>query len=245
MIIYPCATLVGPTPAVLAGPTPALSAPTKIPDTKWLSPSPTEVPGGPSSKVQSIAIKTTAIIHNILMRSPPPMIPHHAIADSNCNRHFIMVNGPCSDIEPATKPIHVQLPDGKTIASTHTGLSNLLSLLLAAHQAHLFPDLTSSLLLSIGQLCDAGCTALFKHTTITIHSTMTVLATGHRAPKCLWSNKLFTRSAPLITPLTPILTMTRLQAHLSTLAHQTASNCIAFLHAAVGYPVPSTWLSAI
>jgi hypothetical protein len=46
-------------------------------------------------------------------------------------------------------------------------------------------------------------------------------------------------------PAWPLPNPTLPQANLSTLAHQTASNRIAFLHAAAGYSVPSTWLQAI
>ena len=178
------------------------------------------------------------------MRSPPPTNTNHAIADSGCNGHFIMIDGPCSDIQPATTPIHVQLPDSNTITSTHTGLLQMPSLPLAARRAHLFPDLTSGSLLSIGQLCDAGCTALFNRTTVTIRSASTILATGKRAPNGLWTIKIGP-NIPDLNPSWPPTTPTLPLANLSTLAHQTASDRIAFLHAAAGYPVPSTWLRAI
>ena len=45
-----------------------------------------------------------------------------AIADTAANGNFFMVNGPCTDLQPANPPIHVRLPDGSSIASTHTGL---------------------------------------------------------------------------------------------------------------------------
>jgi hypothetical protein len=175
----------------------------------------------------------------------PPTTPYLAIANSGCNGHFIMIGGPCSYITPAAAPIHVQLPDRNAITSTHTGLLNLPNFPLPARRAHLFPYLTSWSLLSIGQLCDARCTALFDRTTVTIRSATTVLATGQRAPNGLWTLKLSPGPTPNHNPTWPLAAPKLPQANLSTLAYQTASNRIAFLHAAAGYPVPSTWMRAI
>jgi hypothetical protein len=100
-------------------------------------------------------------------------------------------------------------------------------------------------ILSIGQLCDAGCTALFDRTTVTIYSANTILATGQRAPNGLWTIKVAPGAMPTPNPVWPHATPTLPRANLSTLANQTASNQIAFLHAAAGYPVPSTRLCAI
>ena len=65
------------------------------------------------------------------------------------------------NVQSALKPISVKLPNGKIISSTHTGILNLPALPLAARIAHVFPQLTGSLL-SIGQLCDSRYKAVFS-----------------------------------------------------------------------------------
>jgi hypothetical protein len=140
-----------------------------------------------------------------------------------------MVDSPLTDIHPTANPIHVELPDGSTITSTHTGILPLPNLPDNAIRAHIFPRLTSGSLISIGLLCDAGCTATLDKDKIVIHNGQLHVATGLRASNGLWH-----------LPLTP-----KPRANLSTLATQTARDRIAFLHAAAGYPVQSTWTQAI
>jgi hypothetical protein len=66
------------------------------------------------------------------------------------------------NVKPATQPIAVQLPNGEHIWSSHTALLDIPALPLAARVAHIFPKLTSASLLSIGLLCDHGCTAVYR-----------------------------------------------------------------------------------
>jgi hypothetical protein len=61
-------------------------------------------------------------------------------------------------------PFTVILPNGEAITSTHTAELDLGNIPLGAHTCHLFPHLRSRSLLSIRQLCDHGCEALFTHT---------------------------------------------------------------------------------
>ena len=64
--------------------------------------------------------------------------------------------------------IFVQLPDGTNTQSSHEAVLNLHPALPpTAQEAHTLPSLHNSLL-SIGQLCDSGCTATFDKTTATI-----------------------------------------------------------------------------
>jgi hypothetical protein len=51
----------------------------------------------------------------------------------------------------------------------------------AARVAHLFPALKGQSLLSVGQLCDAGCDAHFTATTVTIDHQGTTVLTGHES----------------------------------------------------------------
>jgi hypothetical protein len=140
----------------------------------------------------------------------------------------------------SSHPIHVCLPDGSTITSTHTGLLPLSQLPTSARQAHIFPALTTGSLLSICQLCDTGCQAEFNRNTVQIHHHTQLVASGTRTGNGLWNIQMTTTPPPN----TKIPSM-RPTALLTTLAQQTAGDRIAFLHAAAGYPVASTWLAVI
>jgi hypothetical protein len=74
-----------------------------------------------------------------------------------------LTNAPCTNIIEATTPIAVHLPDKTLMRNTHEGLLNLPQLPAGACKTYLFNTMQSSLV-SIGQLCDAGCIATFdKH----------------------------------------------------------------------------------
>jgi hypothetical protein len=141
-----------------------------------------------------------------------------------------MLNGPCYDVQPTPHPINVELPNGETITSTHTGLLPFQNLPTEAKRAHIFPSLTSGSLVSMGVLCDAGCTVTLDKDQVVITNGNLHVTTGQRTRNGLW-NLDFARHTP--------------RANLATLAIQTASDRIAFLHAAAGYPVVSTWIRAI
>ena len=105
---------------------------------------------------------------------------------------FIMINtsmSPIINIKQTDKPISVQLPDNHHIKSTHTGNLDIPSLPLEATEAHLFPDLGATSLLSIGKLCDAGCEAKFRATDCIITFMGDVILKGtrnHTTTNNLW-----------------------------------------------------------
>jgi hypothetical protein len=134
----------------------------------------------------------------------------------------------------------VQLPNKTKIQATHTCQLNIPGLPTTATQAHIFPQLAHALL-SIGLLCDHGCTAIFDQQTVNIHYANQIIMTGYRDPHTnLWV-------IPMDTPtpnnhLGPANT-----EHLANSAYHTSAlpELVQFLHAACGSPVPSTWIRAI
>ena len=68
---------------------------------------------------------------------------------------------PSQAICPSINPITLQLLNGSTVVSTHTTTILLPDLPAMAGHAHIFPDLMNRSLISVGQLCDHGCKALF------------------------------------------------------------------------------------
>ena len=164
--------------------------------------------------------------------------PPQLVIDSGATSHFITTNTPTTNVRQTRLPISVLLPNGKTILSTHSGNLRLPPsthvLPPSARTAHIFPHLKASPLLSLGQLCDHGCTAHFDRTTAVIRYNNNAILTGTRKPPGLWT----VSRAPSPTPHQLNATFafnrqtTKLSDHLS------------FLHAACFSPTHSTWLAA-
>ena len=109
------------------------------------------------------------------------------ILDTGATGHFISSNATTTPVQPAPHPITVQLPDHTTITSTHTTKVPALHKLPPSQQtAHVFPNLRTSLL-SIGKLCDTGCTASFTKNHAQIHYNGKLLLQGTRTPNGLWT----------------------------------------------------------
>jgi hypothetical protein len=97
-----------------------------------------------------------------------------------------MINTPCTNIHPTKTPIQVILADSSHIKSTLEGELDLPMLPPAARTAHLLPELKPNALLSIGQLCNNGCTAEFSATDVIIKFNNTPVLQGYRDPIGLW-----------------------------------------------------------
>jgi hypothetical protein len=71
--------------------------------------------------------------------------------------------------------------------STHEAELDIPSLPLAARQCHIVPALTNHSLLSIRQLCDAGCSVELDATTLTVQYHGNTVLTGTRTQQTrLW-----------------------------------------------------------
>jgi hypothetical protein len=123
------------------------------------------------------------------------------------------------------------------MVSTHIAELDLPALPPSACIAHLFPALTDTSLLSIGQLCDAGCTATFDADSVTIQHQSATILTGHRDPITrLWN-------VPLTT--TPDNNAPK-EAAFSSVNHASKpAELIAFAHAALFSPALSTLQTAL
>jgi hypothetical protein len=177
------------------------------------------------------------------MSTPSPPI----IIDSGATGHFFKVSRTLLDLKHTTTSITVSLPDGAHIKSTHTGTLPIPGLPISACCAHVFPSLQSHSLLSIGQLCDHGCKAVFTNDCVTITRDDLVLLTGTRSSSTngLWTlDSLGPTTTSSVTPSGPITSSVNALLH-TTLAHDTIANRIAFYHASLFSPSLSTWCQAI
>jgi hypothetical protein len=164
--------------------------------------------------------------------------------DSGASSHYFKKsNAPCNNITPALNPISVRLPNKSTMQNTHEGYMNVPHLPPEACKAYLFDDMQSSLI-SVGQICQAGCTVKFDAHHVTIRKDDMIILKGQRDPTSgLYHVNLLSKQAPTAHPSDT--------GHsyygyaLSAIAAETIGERIAFLHACAGSPALSSFKSAI
>ena len=166
---------------------------------------------------------------------------HLAIADTGSTANFGTIDAPVLNKRPTLNPITIHNPNGSVMMSTHEAELDLPMLPPAARHIHIVPDLASSSLLSIGQLCDAGCYVAFNATTVTVSHNDTIVLTGHRTPATrLWH---LTLPTPLPAPA-PSPTPAPASAH-AAIGSATPAELVAFAHAALFSPALSTLKRAL
>ena len=119
----------------------------------------------------------------------PPANQCKAILDTGSTGHSFAVEAPLLHKQPTNSPIDVHLPDHTTMLSTVTALLPIPQLPHQARAVHTFPALGDTSLISIGQLCDAGCQANFNATTAEVYFQQKLILTGQRNSKTsgLWT----------------------------------------------------------
>ena len=151
----------------------------------------------------------------------------NAILDTGATAHYVTTAAPVSNIETAAAPTSVNLPNGTVITSHQQAQLNFSNLSESASRAHVLPTLKHNLL-SIGQLCDNGMTALFSKNTVVIQKEGKTIIQGQRNH----SNGLWT---------TPLPTHTCNMTYMS----QNIKNMTKFMYAALCSPSISTLTKAI
>jgi hypothetical protein len=137
-------------------------------------------------------------------------------------------------VETTTQGPSVRVANGHNIETTKRATVPLATELSDdAKVGHIFDDLKSGSLLSIGQLCDDDCVALFTKYNVKVYKQGQIIIVGKRDP----SNGLWT--VPL-APKTPIP-----QANGAIQDNNTKADLAMFLHASMFCPVPSTLLRAV
>lgn len=153
------------------------------------------------------------------------------IADTGATGHFLTSSSHCLDKTPVTNGVVVHIPNGDTMKASHTALLDLPTLPVAATTAHVFQELTTPLI-SVGQLCDNGCTATFTATNATIqHSNNTILEGQRDDDSGLWT----------------LVTHKKRPNHAALNVHclNSKSELATFFHQCCFSPVPATWIKAI
>ena len=124
-------------------------------------------------------------------------------ADSGASGTYLKLEDKiaCTNVIPTKNPTTVLLPTQETMCSTHDAELPIWELSKSARSAKIFPDLTSASLLSIWQLCDDNCTAIFSKEKLQVIKNDRVILQGIRNDSDgLWDVPIYkTQQQPLQT----------------------------------------------
>jgi hypothetical protein len=111
----------------------------------------------------------------------------HAVADTGTTSLFMMEGLKMSNVQIATNPLSITLPDGAIVKSTHTcdimipGLPTILT-------GHIVQGLTMASLVGIRILCNAGCTVTFTEKYCVVMYNGKLILRGYKDPQTeLWT----------------------------------------------------------
>ncbi len=107
-------------------------------------------------------------------------IEQWAILDSGTTSHFLTTNAPALNILPTAMAIIAHLPNGERAHSTQTCTLNIASLLPSSRATHIIPGLVSHSLLSVTNLCNAGCNINFTKIGCLITYHCHTIVCGHK-----------------------------------------------------------------
>ena len=150
------------------------------------------------------------------------------IVDSGCTSHYIKQNS--NILQHVTKKeIAVMLPNGQCMRSSKVTNLNIPNSSQIGNQAHLFQDLTSGNLLSVGQLCNDGYDVTFTKNKVTFDKNNQTMLTGkRRLHDGMWT-----------------ITLPPPQKANIVIQYKPVGDAIKFLHAACFSPCVSSWCKAI
>jgi hypothetical protein len=110
-----------------------------------------------------------------------------AVADTGAMSIFVMDRIDVDNKQLATKPLTVNLPDGREIRSTHVCDKNIPWLPITL-LGHIIPDLKVALLIGICPLCKVGCKVIFDNEKCDVVYEGRVILRGYKDPTTdLWT----------------------------------------------------------
>ncbi len=113
--------------------------------------------------------------------------PNHAVADTGATSIFVMDGVDVANRRIATKPLTVNLPDGRKVKSMHAWDINIPGLPVTLI-GHIIPDLKTALLIGIRPLCKVGCKVVFDNEKCDVMYKGRVILRGYKDPSTdLWT----------------------------------------------------------
>eukprot|EP00804_Cyclotella_cryptica_P011138 CCRYP_020836-RA/>CCRYP_020836-RA protein AED:0.37 eAED:0.69 QI:0/0/0/1/0.5/0.33/3/0/452 len=181
---------------------------------------------------------------SMVNKGSPLLQSDMAIADTGASGHYFLPEAPLTNINAHAPRTTIRTATGQPLYSTGTATLNLPTIPPVTQHGHIVPGLTHNLI-SIGTLCDAGCTALFTANALTVTGaagTTILSGPGHLSSNPTQGNSC--RQA-CTNPHRQTAHLPRVHTHLRTHDLPTTRALVAFLHATARIPVKSTWLQAI
>ena len=114
--------------------------------------------------------------------------PKYGIAYTGATQKYIKVETPCRNKFKTTQGPWVILPYGRLMQATHKAELHLSPLISTSSKtAHIFPHLKSGALISIGKICDDGCTSTLTANTMKVKKLgEVVLEVTHNGAAGMW-----------------------------------------------------------
>ncbi|KAL3792547.1 hypothetical protein ACHAW5_007907, partial [Stephanodiscus triporus] len=168
--------------------------------------------------------------------------------------HFLTTDAPASNVQPTLKPIIVRLPNGDRVHSTHTCTLDIPNLPHGACAAHIIPGLATHSLLSVVNMCNAGCEVNFTKIGCTVKYRGRTIVCGRKCTKTgLWMLPLatnlletsaFTSTSPSSNPTTaPSAPTTQMATNID--ATSSSAEYAQYIHQVLCSPPATTLLHAL
>jgi hypothetical protein len=182
-----------------------------------------------------------------MLHTSLPLIPAHIIAkhfglaDSGATGHFFTTNAKVINKQIALDPLKVKIPDGNILQSSHTCELDLPKLPLEARRGHIMPGMKGHSLVSLVQLCMAGCTITISE------SAMNVWYKGELVLKGQKCNRTGLWLVPITEFQTDLSAEGQATEDVAGNVYHTSSRAewIQYLHQACFSPTIATWCKAI
>ena len=173
------------------------------------------------------------------LASSPPIISR-LLANTGATGHFLETSASYTNKLVAHPGISVLFPNHGVMKSTHTAHLSLPFLPPEACKAHILPCLASGSLISIGQLCDYGCTATFTATTVIVSHGGNQVCSGTRshATQHLWCLDAVQSGQVPVTPIRDDNGTVSGNAANAMIPTATSRERVAFVHALCFSPSP-------
>ena len=146
--------------------------------------------------------KLTQFYADNIIHQTPDNKKETGVPDTGSTGNYLKSDAPHSPSTNMGPPIYLVLPNSQTVQSSKPHLLDFPSLNYESCAVHILPNLTYSLLVSIGKICDCGCTNVFKEQQVTIKHNNKIFIQVPRDRRNGWWNSPLTYQ-PSVSPTTP------------------------------------------
>ena len=105
---------------------------------------------------------------------------NESIADAGATGNFVLPVTRVKDLQPAIKPISINITDKSKLRSTHTCDLDIDGILDLAKLAHIVPGLAHASIISIRILCGAGCKVQYDEKICSVYYNNKLVRKGGR-----------------------------------------------------------------